>query len=95
MVSASRPLGLAGVGVVEDVEAFGVGGHDAVLDAVVHHLDEVAGAVGSAVEIAMLGGAADLLASGRARGFVDAGGQRLEDRIESATTSSSPPIMRQ
>ena len=35
-------LHLAGVGVVEDVQALGVGGHDAVLDPVVDHLHEVA-----------------------------------------------------
>ena len=35
-----------GVGVVQDVQALGVGGHDAVLDAVVNHLHEVPGAVG-------------------------------------------------
>ena len=64
---------------VEDVEALGVGGHDAVLDAVVDHFDEVAGAVGAAVEIAVLGGAADFLAAGGAGSFVDAGGEGLED----------------
>ena len=37
-------LALADVGVAEDVEPLGVRGHDAVLDAVVDHLDEVAGA---------------------------------------------------
>ena len=45
----------AGVGVLEDVQALGIGGHDAVLDPVVHHLDEVAGAGGTAVQIAALG----------------------------------------
>jgi hypothetical protein len=35
---------LTDVGVSQDVEAFGVRRHEAVLDAVVHHLDEVAGA---------------------------------------------------
>ena len=34
------------------VEALGVGGHHAVLDAVVHHLDEVTGAVATAVQVA-------------------------------------------
>ena len=32
------------VGVCENVEAFAKGGHDAVFDAIVHHLDEVTGA---------------------------------------------------
>ena len=34
--------------VAQDVEAFGVGLHQAVLDAVMHHLDEVPGAAGPA-----------------------------------------------
>ena len=34
------------VGVLEDVEAFGISLHQAVLDPVVHHLHEVAGAEG-------------------------------------------------
>ena len=37
------------------VEALGVRGHQAVLDAVVHHLDEVAGAARAAVQPALLG----------------------------------------
>ena len=61
---------------------FGVGGHDAVLDAVVDHLHEVPGAGGPAVEVAVLGGAADLLAAGRAGDVAAARGERLEDRIE-------------
>ena len=48
---------LARVGVLEDVQALGVGGHDPVLDPVVDHLDEVAGAARSAVQVPALGGA--------------------------------------
>ena len=59
---------LADVGAAQDAQPLGVGGHDAVLDAVVHHLDEVAGAVGPAVQVALLGGAADRLASRRCAG---------------------------
>ena len=80
---------------VEDVEAFGVGGHEAVFDAVVDHLDEVAGAVGSAVEVAVFGGAAELLAAGGARSYADAGGEGFEDGVERWTAASEPPIMRQ
>src|SRR6188508_3054389 len=43
----------AGVRLAQQVEAFGIGGHEAVLDAVVHHLDEVAGAALAAVQIAV------------------------------------------
>src|SRR6266436_307750 len=35
---------LADVGVLEDVEAFGVGGHQAIFDSVVNHFDEMASA---------------------------------------------------
>ena len=73
---------LADVGAAQDAQALGVGGHDAVFDAVVDHLDEVPGPRWPAVQVALLGGAADLLASRRARDVADAGRQRLEDRIE-------------
>ena len=55
-------------GVLQDVQALGVGGHQAVLDAVVDHLHEVAGAGGAAVQVALLGGAGSPLAAGRAVG---------------------------
>ena len=72
-----------GVGRLEDVETFGVGLHQAVLDAVVDHLHVVAGARGAAVEVAVLGGrAGDGLAAGGALDVADARGQRLEDRVE-------------
>jgi hypothetical protein len=48
----------------------------------VDHLDEVAAAVGPAVEIPTLGGAADDLSAGRARNAAGAGGQGREDRVE-------------
>src|SRR5215472_1788984 len=60
-----------GIRCLEDREPLRVGCHYAVFDAVVHHLDEVAGTAGAAMEIALLGGspilAARLVASGRAR----------------------------
>ena len=69
---------------LQDVQALGVRGHDPVLDAVVDHLHEVAGAVGPAVEIALLRLARVTGAAGRAHRGVDAGRDRLEDRIEMA-----------
>src|ERR1700742_256009 len=50
-----EPFGFARVGVLEDVQALRVGGHDPVLDPVVDHLHEVAGAARAAVEVAVLG----------------------------------------
>ena len=74
---------LADVGVLQDRQAFGIGGHHPVLDAVVDHLDEVAGAVRPAMQVALLGGAV-ALATGGARDVADAGRQGLEDRVEAA-----------
>jgi hypothetical protein len=56
----------ADVGVTQDVETLGIRGHQTVLNSVVHHLDEVSGAVGTAVQVALLGGSTNLLASRRA-----------------------------
>ena len=72
----------AGVGVLEHVQALGVGRHDPVLDAVVNHLDEVAGAVGSAVQIALLVHGRLALAAWRALRGVDPGGDGREDRLQ-------------
>ncbi len=50
----------------------------------------MAGAVAAAAQVTELGGAADLLASGRARDVSDAGRQRLKDRIEAPHGSFRP-----
>src|SRR5581483_125682 len=64
-------------------QPLGVGGHDPVLDSVVHHLDEVARAVWSAMEIAVFGGAGGgLLAPGRPRRGIDRRRERGEQRVE-------------
>src|SRR5215831_5420321 len=54
----------ADIGRFKDGKAFGVGRHDAVFDAVVHHLDEMAGAVRTAVQIAVLGSSVHRAARG-------------------------------
>ncbi len=77
-------MGFAGVGVLENVEALGVGGHQTVLDAVVDHLDEVACAGGAAVEIAFFGGAACFLASRSTRSVSASRSERFENGIEMA-----------
>ena len=89
------PLLLAGVGVMEDVQPLRVGGHDAVLDAVVDHLDEVAGAARPAVQVAVFGGAAAFSRPG-VRGAASIPGARAA-KIGSRrrTAASSPPIIRQ
>ena len=100
-IAQRRGLGIDGalllscIGMAQDIQAFRVRGHHAVLDAVVDHLDEVACATGPAVQIAVFGGAADLLPAWRARSLVDARGQRGEDRFETLNDGFSPPIIRQ
>ena len=87
-VAQRRRLGVrllrvqADVRVLEDVEALGVRLHQAVLDAVVDHLHEVAGAGRAAVQPALLLGRASPLRPGRSDGGVDAGRERLEHRLE-------------
>src|SRR5262245_1493937 len=68
--------------VAEDVKAFGIGLHQPVLDAVVHHLDEVAGAGGAAIDVALFGGAAELLTAGSSGNVADAGRERFENGIK-------------
>src|SRR6185312_9035907 len=70
---------LADVGIFEDSHTFGVRGHDAVLDSVVHHFYEMAGAVLTTVEIALFGGATEFFAAGSARYIAWAGRKRFED----------------
>src|SRR5205807_2929021 len=74
----------ADVGVLDDVKALGVGGHQAVLDAVVDHLHEVPGAVGAAVQIAVLRRRGLAVATRRPRRRLDAGSDGAEDRVQVA-----------
>ena len=74
---------LADIGRAQNAETFGIGRHQPVFDAVVHHLDEMAGAVWPAMQIALLGRAgAQFLASRRGRDVAPAGGQGRKNRIE-------------
>ena len=62
----SLVLLLARIRILQYPQPFGVRRHDSILDPVVHHLHKVAGAVGSAVQLALLTGATELLAPRRA-----------------------------
>jgi hypothetical protein len=75
-----RPV--ADIRVLQDVQAFRIGRHAAVLDAVVDHLDEMPGAGWPTMQVAVLGGAADLIAPGGARRRFDFGRQRCEHRVQ-------------
>ncbi len=71
------------VGGAQHRQTFGIGGHDPVLDAVVNHLDEVASAVGAAVQVALFRSAFGLVETWCARNVAHAGRERGEDGIES------------
>src|SRR6266436_2028630 len=73
---------LADVGVFEDVQSFGVGCHDAILNAVVDHLDEMAGTMGATMIVTLFGSAIDFFASRDAYCGVDTGGQGRKDGVE-------------
>src|SRR5260370_22961743 len=67
---------------MEDVEAFGIGLHQPVRDAVMHHLAERPGAVRPAMDVAALGRAALALTVRRRLDRAASRCQRVEDRIE-------------
>src|SRR6516164_156421 len=89
-VAQRRGLGVGGMGLLPDIggaqhtKSLGIGGHDAVLDAVVHHLDEMPGTVRPAMQVALLGGAADLFAARRARDVAPSGRECRENRVETS-----------
>jgi hypothetical protein len=76
--------------VAEQVEALGVGGHEAVLDAVVDHLHEVARSASAAMEIAELLGAGATGSSRRARSRLQPWCERCEGRLEAAERALVP-----
>ena len=67
---------------MQDVEALGKGGHDPVLDAVVHHLDEVARTRRSAVQIALLLRRQFTGTTRRTLDITDTWGNGLQDRVD-------------
>src|ERR1700688_3516314 len=73
---------LADVGVLQNVESLGVGGHQAVFDAVVDHLDEMAGTRWTTVKVTLFGRAPHFLAARSSRSITTAGSERFEDGIE-------------
>src|ERR1035437_1737125 len=73
---------LTNIGRANNIQPLGIGGHDAVLDSVVHHLDEVSASAWSAVQITLFSRAAHLLASRCPRYVADARRDGFEDGIE-------------
>src|SRR5205814_589209 len=81
-LSVDRMGLLPDIGRAQNADALRISGHDAVLDSVVHHLDEMARAVWPAMQVALFGGAGAFLASRGARNLAPAGGQRRKQRVE-------------
>src|SRR6267154_1679531 len=77
-----RASGLAGVGVMQNVQPFCISSHQTVLYTVVHHLHKMAGAAWTTVQIAFFGCTADSFAAWRARNLAATRRQRLENWIE-------------
>ena len=69
----------ADIGVAQNSQPLGVCGHQTVFDTVVNHLDEMTGAVWTAVQVALFGCAVDLFKSRGPRNVAAARGQRFED----------------
>src|SRR5262252_5875067 len=78
----NRILLLPDIGAAQNTQAFSIGSHDAVLDTVVNHFDEVAGAVRTAVKITLLRCPAQLLPARCAWDVSRAGCKASEDRID-------------
>src|SRR5690349_24826012 len=72
----------ARVRVLQDIQAIDVSHHQAILDAVVHHLHKMPRARRTAVQIALFRCTANLFASWRAWYIAAARSERLEDGIE-------------
>src|SRR5450755_1556180 len=70
------------VGRFQHIEALRVGRHNAILDSVMHHLDEVTAAAGTAMQVALFSCACKLLPSRRAWNIADAWCDRFENGIE-------------
>src|SRR5262249_15008718 len=68
--------------IAEDVEPFRVGLHKAVFDTVVDHLHEMAGSGRSAIDVAFLGGAGELIAAWSTWNVAASGSQSFEDGIK-------------
>src|SRR5688572_5397598 len=68
--------------VTQDVESFRISLHEAVLDAVVHHLDEMASAAGPGMDVTLLGARVAIGAARSSRQVAQPGSERGKDRVE-------------
>src|SRR5580692_1086017 len=75
---------------VQDVQPLGVGGHDAVLHAVVHHLHKVTRTARPAMEISLFRSAAYLVSPRGTRNIADTGSDGFEDRVQVLDSIGGP-----
>src|ERR1019366_6635008 len=68
--------------VAKDIEALGISLHQSVLDAVMHHLDEVAGAGRTGMNVAAFGTGIAFRAARRTRNIAQPRSECCEDRVE-------------
>src|SRR5262245_42040333 len=73
---------LACIGISQDPQSLSIGRHHSVLDPVVDHLDEMTGAVRTAMQVTHLSRPTDLFASRRANNLATAWGQSRENGIK-------------
>src|SRR5205823_13248533 len=73
---------LACVSAFQDADTFCIRGHDSILDPVMDHLHEMAGAVRSAMQVTLFGRSAKFVAAGGARRLATARRQRGTSGIE-------------
>src|SRR5262249_14524153 len=76
-------LALSRISVFQNTHAFGISGHDSILDSVMNHLDEMPGTARSTMQVALFGRATEFLAARCARDVATAGRERGKYRIES------------
>src|SRR5258706_12479614 len=71
----------AGISPTQNRDSLRVCRHDAILDSVVHHLDEMTGAIWAAVQVTLLGRTVDLLPADGAGNIADSRSESSEERI--------------
>src|SRR5262245_10815803 len=86
---------LAGVGLLQDIQSLSVGGHHTVLNTVVHHFYEMAGAVRPAVQITLFGRPTDLFTPRCTRISPIPGANVAKMGSRCLTALGSPPIIMQ
>src|SRR5947199_10770905 len=72
----------ANICMMQDVQALSVSGHDAVLNTIVDHFDEVTRTIGSTAKVPLFGSSPHLFSPSSACCCIDTRSQGREDRVE-------------